>query len=538
LGPRIEAFLEAAVEHIGRYGDTDVLPFPIEHHIFYDMQEAAASRLLHLHEHFDAFLDNDRLSPHFENVLAAVGYSGFRSVTQIDPLWNAYLLALVMSVGEDIERARIPRAEGVVFSYRFQPDGEAKTVFAKDAGWPEFQARATELAQAYRFVLVTDISDFYARVYHHRLKNALDEATQRRGEVKRIDTVLNRLSDGASFGLPVGGPAARLLSECLLNVVDQLLIADGIRFCRFADDYRLYAADREEAQRHLISLSMAMQKFGLSLQKGKTRILSREEFLATAGREDGDVPGSDIVTQQFLALKLHYDPYSATADSDYRVLADELNKFDIVGMLAREIRKSRVNQLVTRKLIRSVQYLDALVRDHAILSLLESLPILYPVFPTVCHLLKSQIEQGLDKGVEVAIFKRLHDLVRRESYIILVPTNLAYAVRVLAHDTSQEAYELLNRLFKTTSSTSIKADIILAMARLKRTAWVTARLDEYWRLGPWEQRSLIVASYCLDDRGRHWRDKLGDKAGLPPLHSLAMEWAAQKKNSGTWTVPI
>jgi hypothetical protein len=38
----------------------------------------------------------------------AAGYTGFRAATQIDPLWNAYLLDVVIALGPSIEAARIP----------------------------------------------------------------------------------------------------------------------------------------------------------------------------------------------------------------------------------------------------------------------------------------------------------------------------------------------------------------------------------------------------------------------------------------------
>ncbi len=245
------------------------------------------------------FMEHDRLRPSCEHILASVGYNGFRSVTQIDPLWNAYLLGLTLFIGDDIERARVPVSEGMVFSYRFRLDPEENTVFDGSVGWHEFQAKARELATPYQFVLATDISDFYPRVYHHPLKNALDSATARKEEVLRIDMILNRLSQGASFGLPVGGPAARLLSESMLNVVDQLLIGERITFCRFADDYRIYAESREHAHRHLLTLSKALHDFGLSLQKNKTRVMSREEFIKSEEPEGLGDANSAIVTQSF-----------------------------------------------------------------------------------------------------------------------------------------------------------------------------------------------------------------------------------------------
>jgi hypothetical protein len=78
--------------------------------------------------------------------------------------------------------------------------------------------------------------------------------------------------------LPVGGPASRLLAELVLNNVDKLLRSEGVRFCRFVDDYRIFCASKEEAYERLILISDKLFNEGLSLQKNKTRILTMKEF--------------------------------------------------------------------------------------------------------------------------------------------------------------------------------------------------------------------------------------------------------------------
>ena len=83
------------------------------------------------------------------------------------------------------------------------------------------------LAHNYPHVLSTDISDFYPRVYHHRVENALSHATKNRAAVSRCKKLLSLLAvGGVSYGLPIGGNAARLLAELVLNRTDRLLSPD------------------------------------------------------------------------------------------------------------------------------------------------------------------------------------------------------------------------------------------------------------------------------------------------------------------------
>lgn len=532
----MDKYFIAALENITKYGDTDVFPFPIENHIFFDKQADVVTLLDVIEKDFDNYVL--QYPPIHEQSLSAVGYNGFRWATQIDPIWNAYFLALVISIGEDIERARVSTDKQVVFSYRFQPDSNKKTLFSRDLGWVSFQRRSGELAGKYNHILLCDISDFYQRIYHHRLENALKKATTNAEAVRKILSLLSRISKGASYGLPIGGPAARLLSELLLNRVDRLLLAEGIPFCRYADDYHVFAESREQAYAHLVFLTeKLLENEGLPLQKAKTRILSSQEFLATSGFSEHDTAedAQQSQTQSFLSLKLHYDPYSPTANEDYAALKDELNKFDIVGMLATELQKSQLHQGLTRRLIKSVEYLDQQVRGDVVIMLLDSIAVLFPIFPSVMMLIKAVIND-LDNGTKDRVFDVLRTLINTGSYMTRVPVNLAFAVRVLALDLSDETDEVLGRLYRETSSMMLRRDIILAMARRNGDYWISDRRKHFYNLNPWERRALLIASFILEDEGSHWRKKI--KRELSPMELLAVEWAGEKKNAGTWEVPL
>src|SRR5580704_13444108 len=108
-----------AVRNVARHGDTDVYPYPLENHWFYDAEEAVTDLLLQLDNGFDDWLRS--YPPIYTTGLSSIGYNGFRTATQIDPIWNAYLLALLIEIGPDIEAARVPVERNVVFSYRFKP---------------------------------------------------------------------------------------------------------------------------------------------------------------------------------------------------------------------------------------------------------------------------------------------------------------------------------------------------------------------------------------------------------------------------------
>jgi hypothetical protein len=531
-------YLKAAVQNIATHGDTDVFPFPLENHIFFDKESETIELLEKIDKEFNKLVRE--YPPINENSLAVVGYTGLRSVTQIDPVWNAYLLGLVISIGDEIEAARIPIEKQTVFAYRFHYDDDKKTLFQTDIGWPEFQKRSVELAREHTHVLICDIADFYPRVYHHRLKNALDKVTKNKEVVWRIVELLSRISKEKSFGLPIGGPAARLLSELLLNRVDRLLAANGTVFCRFVDDYHIFVSSEEEAYGSLVFLSeKLLENEGLSLQKSKTRVMTREEFVSVSEFADPDKPADPDEKQAraLLSIRIRFDPYSPTAVEDYEELKKELNRFDIAGMLVREIGKSRIHQALTKRLINAVKYLDDSVRADAVRSLVANLTVLYPVFPNVMILLKAVLPE-LEEETRLFAFEKVRELIRSRSHVVKVPVNLGFAIRILADDSSEEAEELLVRTYTETSSMMVRRDVILIMAKRNADYWISDSRQRFYTLTAWEKRSLIIASYMLEDEGHHWRKKIGKE--ISPIDDLSRSWAEDKKNKNQadWSIPI
>jgi len=532
-----EQSLRFAVRNIAEHGDTDVFPFPLENHWFHDEQDVVVGLLRQLDDDFD-----DRLIAYpvtFARVLAGVGYNGFRAVTQIEPLWNAYLLALVVEIASDIERARVPVESQVVFSYRYKPNLESATLFDRDIGWAAFHKKALDLSATTSVVVSTDISDFYARIYHHRLENALAAATKNRDAVARIMRILTTLSQGASYGLPVGGQASRLLADLLLNRTDRLLMATQIQFCRFVDDYYMFSESRSAAQVAMVRLSeMLFTNEGLTLSRSKTRLLTSAELAKSSPMaEPNDADSSEeTIALEFVRLRLNYDPYSQTAVEDYEELRNELKRFDVLGMLISELRKSRINEPLTRKLVRAIRFLEPTTRDGAVHSILQNIEVLYPIFPTVSILLR-QLLESLSMDACASVFKSIRNLVRRHSHVTLVPANLVYAIRLLAHDSSEETDALLIQLYgRTDQSVLAKRDIILAMTRRRVDYWLSQQLKQYMLATSWERRALLVASYVLGDEGKHWRQNI--RGQLDPADVSFLRWIGSKNNGRQWEVPL
>lgn len=310
-----------AVKNIVSHGDTDIFPYPFESFAFFDKVDQVVDLIVEYDNNFDSYIT--RFPPRNINSLAPVAYSGFRWATQIDPIWNAHFLASVIALSKKIELARPSPESNIVFSYRYRSNNKSNDLFDRNYGRVQFMECSAELSNDYEFVTICDISEFYPRLNHHRLENSLQHIA---GDTKFPSQIIKFLSihtNTMSFGLPVGGPAARILSELTINQIDRLLIGARIKFTRFADDYHIFSKTKQDAYKSLIFLSeKLLENQGLSLQKSKTRIMSSAEFRATSplaqqveagsAAELGSVPAA---ASQFTRFSLKFDPYSPNAQN-------------------------------------------------------------------------------------------------------------------------------------------------------------------------------------------------------------------------------
>jgi hypothetical protein len=531
----MKSSFELAVRNVATWGDTDVFPFAPEGHIFHDRVDEVTALLLSLHSDFkDRYL---AAPPTGEVALQLITTEGFRWASQIDPIWNAYLLGLVIEAAPAIEAKRMAWDRNVIFSYRFEIDRERASLF-RSHSWADFATRSEELAKENEFVVVADIADFYGRIYHHRVENSLQELKLSNDTPKRLDKILGDLAGGVSYGLPVGGPAARALSELTLARVDTLLDMEGIVFCRFADDYRLFAKTEQDAYRQLIILTeYLMEHEGATLQKQKTRVVKSKDFLRAplfVAEDTTDLTHEERQERKFVRLSLRYDPYSTNAEADYERLRQELEEFDILDMLSREISKSRVNVPVVRRIALALKFVAEDVQEAAVGTIVDNLEMLAPAMPVVLRVL-DDLAAGLPPDSRAALTGDLRRRLSEGAYYLSLPMNTAYAFRVLRHENTEENLALARAVYDSGKAPAfLQRDIVLHMHNWGSGAFVSRERRRYFERHPWVQRAIMMSSFILGDEGRHWRRSLH----LSPFDAIARDWRAEKVNSGREDIPL
>lgn len=515
-----------ALRNVVAFGDTDVFAFPLEQEVFKSDMDLAMRVVARLDREFDEVIK--RSPPANESSLVPAGYSGFRWATQIDPVWNVYFLSCVMQLGAEIETSRLSPSRSIVFSYRYSENEADHLLFRRDVGWPEFIEACIARAKKRNFVLRCDVADFYHQISHQRLREALARACKNIALVDRVMSLLKAFSP-SGFGLPVGGPAARLLAEVYLNRADHLL-SERHEFCRFADDYVFFVDSEEQAHSlHLEFSQMLMRDEGLSLQKLKTRVQRSADYarsvseLVRPEQVEGSVQEEGAnEARQFLSIRLRYDPYSESADTDYAELQKQVAQFDVVGMLSRELAKSRIHDALTRRLIKVLGYLDPPVREQAVLSLYGNLRVLAPVLTSVLQATRS-LFPGLSQSARDTILGKLYEGLDSGHYLFQPAVVASYAVRLLAIQQSDSVASLLSRLFDSRKDSILRRDIILLNVDWRRNNWISSLKGEFQRLPSWERRALVLGSFILGEEGVAWRRT--HEAVFDHVEQLFVEWA-------------
>lgn len=521
-----------AVKNIVKYGDTDIFPFPYETRLFDDMSDEVAASLTETHTNFDARLLE--APPVNISTFSTLGYTGYRWSTQIDPYWNAYFLGVTLSLASKIEQARLPKS--IVYSYRYKPDPKDHSLFDKSVSWRDFQQDSLDYCKAndqIKYVVTCDIADFYTRIYHHRLENALDRIDRGKAASSKIKKLIQHFSGTNSYGLPVGGTASRILAELALDSLDRILFINGIEFKRYVDDFAIFCTSREHAHSSLTFISRKlMENEGLTLQKHKTSIMSKEEFMSlTEAKLRGfDEDEGSPMKARFMSLPIRYDPYSANATEQYQEIKKSLADFDLLGMLSSELQKSKINQPFSKQLIRAFAAADDRILSNAFRIIFNNILELYPIFTTILQVAITHWGR-IDSETQEIIRATVLRLIREDSFILKTELNLAYTVRLLSQENTVENQTLLADIYRGNSSSILLTSLITqVMGKWEVHFWLSDLRRTFATMNPWQRRIFLICSYLLGDEGSHWIQH--NKARFNFIESLYREWAAKRKNLG------
>jgi group II intron reverse transcriptase/maturase len=186
------------------------------------------------------------------------------------------------------------------------------------------------LKDGYERCVDLDLEKFFDLVCHQRLAAKLAKRVGDRRLLVLIGRMLKAkvvLPDGVVIdteqGVPQGGPLSPLLSNIVLDELDQELARRGHRFVRYADDANVYVRSERAGQRVMSSLTEFIE--------GRLRLKVNEAKSAVARPDE----------RHFLGFRLRLDPQTGTVE----VLLSERTKRNAM---------ERIRQLTPRNWGRSL----------------------------------------------------------------------------------------------------------------------------------------------------------------------------------------
>lgn len=141
------------------------------------------------------------------------------------------------------------------------------------------------LEEGHDWVVDIDLAKFFDEVNHDRLLSRLEQRITDRRVLSLIRQMLRArvvLPDGVVVaterGTPQGGPLSPLLSNIVLDELDQQLSARGHRFVRYADDCNVYVKSERAGQRVMASLTSFIEKrLRLKVNAEKSKVARPQE---------------------------------------------------------------------------------------------------------------------------------------------------------------------------------------------------------------------------------------------------------------------
>jgi hypothetical protein len=523
--------LEWALKHIENYGDTDIFPVPFEYEAIRHLWERSTRELPNGSTLKAHLRDQDMLQwtvRDYRRSLTPKHKYGFRLSTQLDPLDTLVYLALIYEIGEDIESKRIPVEKNVSFSYRFSPNEDGR-MFDTDTNYGSFlsycEAKVDEIIgdDNIKYIVVADIADFFPRLYLHPLENALASCTTKTNHARSIKRLLNNWNHSISYGIPVGQDASRLLAELALNDIDEGLLSEGVDFCRYVDDFRIFCNSEKEAYQQLAILAeMLFENHGLTLQQHKTRIVPVNEFRREYLKSEESIEIQRL-TDEFLEILQEMgidDPYG---EINYDILSaeikEQIDSLNLEAILQEQIDSESADTKIIGFVLRRMSQLK---NTDALDLVLENIDKLYTAFKHIfVYINDLELNVSQKEVVSEKLIRILDD-----SIVGHLEYHRMWLFKTFSNGQGWNIDKLAtyyNEYFDDFS----RRKIILALGQANQQSWFKTRKRNVMQLSNWQRRAFLASANCLPgDEASHWYRSILPR--LDVLEIAVVKWAESR----------
>ena len=508
--------LSAAVNHLSRYGDTDIFPHLPELAFLGDEKEAIVSEL--------SELDLDSYTPVGAiEALAPKSRYGFRIAHQLSMLDTILLLASVIEIGEEIEAKRQDVRLARAYSYRFSVKPDTGQIFRSDRTFKDWLHRQKDILlrnRKIKSVVCSDISDFYLRVNFHRMENLLDEVAPGHGSPRFIKKHIKIIRARQSFGLPVGGSAARLLAELALSDTDQALKDNDLLASRYVDDFRIFLEGSSNPYDALGYLAEHLGiNEGLSLNVAKTSVVDRGNYLLYLEELTTDIADeAEGIALDALTAHLYFDDEPDQED------LDKLKAVNLVGFLTNEIQADNWDIGKIRVIFRALKIIKS---KEAIPFINENFGDLIVFAKELCLLmevLENENPGCFDELLDEVIAAILNPPA---SSVQLVRT---WLLEILVRDVIQVPRNEFGKIERLDQIID-RRQILFLLGQCGDKNYFRRQKTAVHRFSTLEHPALIWGACCLPkDEYKNWIQAVKQHFQMP-LGQLFLEWAVANRDN-------
>lgn len=409
-------------------------------------------------------------------------------------------LTLTLIVASEVEHLRINKSKQRVFSYRFKPQDSGR-LFDYQYNYSAFRNEIMKKSEMpkNKVMVECDLANFYDRLNIHRVESILLSSDSIDKDIVRlINEVLLFWANRDSYGLPVGSNASRILAEASLIEIDNYLISKKIDFCRFVDDYRIFAKDAYTAHSHLAILVHCLSREGICLNVQKTKIkdISEKNSIKYKNEDSRDITVGKIVDAfDERKDKIQKDQgkiirgYSGLIPTKFRKLSESQKQKLLQNNIEDLIAKAQSSLLIEPEQV--TELVKTIVAQENYEYLLK-LPFILKKFP---QFIPYFVDVMIKTGENIAEEDR--EIIQKEFeewFIEDTPEYIqVYLVRLFASKTFNNKEILLNlfRNLKRNSGDYIGRALLEALeGKLSRGELLEIR-EYFYRADNWERRQIV-----------------------------------------------
>lgn len=409
-------------------------------------------------------------------------------------------LTLALIVAGEVERLRINKSKQRVFSYRFMPQDNGR-LFDSKYNYSAFRDEISKKSEMLKnkVMVECDFSNFYDRLNIHRVESILlSSDSMDKDIVSLINQVLLFWANRDSYGLPVGSNASRILAEASLIEVDNYLISKKIDFCRFVDDYRIFAKDAYTAHSHLAILVHCLSREGICLNTQKTKIKDISDRNSTTNKNEAPKnmalqKTADLLSERKEELQRESGKiirgYSGLIPTKFRKLSENQK---------RKLSSNNVDELIDiaqNSLLIEPEEVTDLIKTIVAQGQYEKLVKLPSILKKFPQFIPYYVDVMIKTGENIVAKDRESIQKEFEKWFVEdIPEYIqVYLVRLFASQTFNNKEILLNlfRSLKRNSGDYIGRALLEALeGKLSRGELLEIR-EYFYRADNWERRQIV-----------------------------------------------